>query len=189
MTVRTVPSSRTLVRVLSISCAALLGCAACTSTQTHPSEVTWGDLVEGDRLNAYLKSREADLQRLQAESAGLEAQLSKSSASLASVDRALAEAEKTASSSDAELVALRAEVSRAGEQLQSARTRAADLQAQIVGLRESLKTLNDKAAAQEQIARSEVQLERMQREVATLERAIDRTLLVRAKHALRTEDL
>jgi chromosome segregation ATPase len=189
MIMRTAASARTIVRVLFASCAAVLACAACTSTATHPSEVTWGDLIEGDRLEAYLKSREADLKRLEAESASLTTQLSKSQASLDSVERALAAAEKTAKGSDAELVALRADVSRANEQLASARGRAADLEIRIAGLRAELKTLNHKTAVQERIAKNEVQLERLQGEVAMLERAVERTLVVRARHALQTEAL
>gem|GEM_PF-2132055 len=171
-------------RIVLALCTVALACAACTSTETRPSQVTWGDLVEGNRLDAYLKSREADLKSLESQSAGLSAQLSKNEASLAAVEAALAAAEKTASQSDAELAAIRRNLESAEEELAEVRGRATDVQARIAGLRAGLQHVNDKATAQEQIARSEVQLERLQSEVAALEKQIQGTLLVRARDVL-----
>lgn len=178
-------SSRTLM-ILGL---AALSCAACVSTETDPARVTWGDLSEGKRLEAYLESRRADLTKLETEAQSLSAQLSRKEAALDSVDVALAAAEKDAHNSDAELSVIRQELTRANAQLTATRAKAAELQTRIATLRANLMQLQDKRAAQEQIALSEVQLKRLQGEVEMLERTIERTLLVRARHALQIADL
>ena len=169
--------------------AVMIGCVACVSQETDPTRVTWGDLAEGKRLDSYLESRKADLAKLQTDAQGLSTTLSQRQAKLDAVEAALVDAERNASSSAAELAAIRQELTRSKEQLAAARARATDLQSQITNLRANLLQLQDKRSAQEQIALNEVKLQRLQGEVEVLERAIERTLLVRARHALQMADL
>lgn len=170
--------------------AAIAGCiAGCVSQETDPTRVTWGDLAEGKRLDVYLQSRQADLTTLETQAQGLTTNLSQRQSSLDAVESALTAAEKDANKSDAELAAIRQELSRANEQTAALRSKAAALQEQISNLRANFMQLQDKRAAQERIAVSEVQLQRLQGEIDVLERGIERTVLARARHALQMSDL
>jgi chromosome segregation ATPase len=178
-----------LSRNLFCLAAIVMGGVACVSQETDPTRVTWGDLAEGKRLNSYLESRKADLAKLDAEARGLSSTLQQRQATLDAVEAALVTAERDASASATELTAIRNELARSNQQLAAAKTQAAELQAQVSSLRANLLQLQDKRAAQEQIALNEVKLQRLQGEVEVLERSIERTLLVRARHALQMADL
>lgn len=164
----------------------LSGCA--TTTETHPTRVSAGDLWYGsDRLDAYLESRRKELRNMQMHAASLEAQLGAHKSELVSLDLALSKEQSQTSQVDRERQQLEQQVKQKLAELNDKEQEVQQLNAQMAQLESDLSTAKDKRAIQNQMAGFEVEIEDLESEIALLERSIDRILVVRAKHGLETE--
>lgn len=161
----------------------LSGCA--TTTETDPSKVSWGDLIRGDRLEAHLASRRQELARLEQQSSVLEQRLLQKKRQLKTLDNKVQSARKVSSSAKQELADLNDEISVKQAELESVLSKLQELRSEEKMLRESLAALNnDKREMDEKLIRYDLEIKQLETEVSVLEKAIDRILLVRAKHAL-----
>lgn len=161
----------------------LSGCS--TTTETDPSKVSWGDLIRGDRLDAHLASKRQELSRLEQQSSALEQRLLQKKSQLKTLDNRVQTARKTSSSAEQELADLNDEITVKQAELESVLSKLQELKSEEQNLREGLAALNeDKREMDEKLVRHELEIEQLESEVVVLEKAIDRILLVRAKHAL-----
>lgn len=162
----------------------LTGCAA--TTETDPSKVNWMDLTfKKDRLDAHLDSRRNELARLQSQARELENRLKKKDLELDTVNEKLQSAKAQSATQQRELDALNDDIKEKQNELSSLQAKLVQLQTEHSNLMSNLESLNqNKREVDAKIMRSETEIEQLQDEVAVLERAIDRILLVRAKHAL-----
>ena len=159
--------------------------AGCATTETDPTKVSWGDLIRGDRLAAHLDARRQELKRLEAQSSALELRLLEKQDQLQSLNQKVQTARNLSNTANNELAGLNAEIETNQNELKQTLTKLQSLRAEEQGLRQSLATLNsDKRAMDEKLIRYELEIEQLESEVVVLENAIDRILLVRAKHAL-----
>nr|WP_281722625.1 hypothetical protein [Nitrosomonas nitrosa] len=162
----------------------LSGCAA--TKETNPSKVNWYDLTIGsDRLEEYIKSRKQELARLEQQSSVLEQRLVQKKIQLQELGTRLQSAEQDSSRSTKELTDLNQEIAIKKAELESVLSRLNQMKAEERQLKENLAHLTGKKReVDERLVRYELEIEQLESEVVLLEKAIDRILLVRAKHAL-----
>jgi chromosome segregation ATPase len=162
----------------------ILAAGGCTTQQTDPARVSWGDLIEGRRLDAYLESRRQELRALDQQSAALAARLDQRRGQLASLNRDLSQAQAKSAASRAELQKINGDVTTAQRELERLSADVERLRQESASLKLQATTAQERRAAAEQVARQEAELERLQVDITALEQAIERTLLTRARHAL-----
>lgn len=157
----------------------------CATTETDPSKVSWGDLLRSDRLDAHLDSRRQELTRLEQQSSALERRLLQKQSQLKALDIKVQTARNLSESATGELTELNSEIAVKHDELETTLTKLKELRAEEQKLRQSLAGLNNnKREMDEKLVRYELEIEQLETEVVVLEKAIDRILLVRAKHAL-----
>lgn len=172
-------------RSVAIVAVVMLSLTACTTNETAPSKVSWGDLAEGKRLDAHLESKRRELRALSQEAAGLSERLNRRRGDLASAARALSS--ETAKSAEAkrEERRINADIQRAQQKLEALESRIKQIRRDTEELRSQKSKLEDRRAATRLIARREIEVKNLEKEVVNLERTIERILLVRAKHGLK----
>jgi chromosome segregation ATPase len=162
------------------------GCS--TTTETHPTRVSAGDLWYGsDRLDAYLESRRKELKRMQSQAALLEVQLGARKSEMINLDSILRKEQANATQIDIERQRLESEVSQKLTELKNKEQEVQKLKTQMARLESDLSQAKDKRSVQNQMAGFEVEIEDLENEIAVLERSIDRILVTRAKHGLETQ--
>lgn len=158
---------------------------ACATRQVDPARVSWGDLLRGDRLQQHLQSRRAELHQLDQGAMVLAQLLAERTRALRTLDAELANQQAVSARSQQEVDAVRQSVAESQRQLTLARTRVHQLSMDLQRQRGTLAQTKAQQIEQDaEVARHKAELLELEREVGVLERAIDRTLLVRARVAL-----
>lgn len=172
-------------RIVAIATIALLGLAACTTNETAPSKVSWGDLAEGKRLDAHLEGKRRELRALSQEAEGLSERLNRRRDDLAIAARTLSTESAKSAEAKRDERKINADIQSAQKKLEAleASIRLLRLDIEKLGLQKN--KLENRREATRLIARRQIEVKKLEKEVVNLERAIERILLVRAKHGLK----
>lgn len=161
-----------------------------TTMETHPTRVSVGDLVFGrNRLDEYIESRREKLAVMQKEALDLEKRLQKKEQELAALDHKLRnettvalEVERKQKSIEKEVLDKQFELGKTTQDVVNLRQKLSHQEVLLGNAKEE-----NKRQIREAIAAYEIEIEDLESEVSVLERAVDRILTVRTKHALETE--
>ena len=163
---------------------------ACATTQTHPARVSAWDLTVGKgRLDAYVESRRQELARLQEQALNLEKRLQIKENELAVLDEQLGKetalARKAGNKQNAaeqQVLAQKTELNNIKQEIAVLKQKISEQETLLGNVKEE-----NKRRIRETIMAYEVEIEDLDAEISVLERAIDRIVLLRTKHALETE--
>ena len=174
-------SVKNVLLLIALSAAAL-GCAA---TAKDPYSANTAEILFGDNVQRYLDGRRLTLQNLKNRVAELDDEILSTLGHLHSLERDLEAAEQRTGASDRELAALQAEVRMQKASAEASFERTNELKAK----RDAMEA--DVAAAQQNQAEDETQIESLQQEVTRLEgdvvvlnRAIERNVNLKAEQFL-----
>lgn len=162
----------------------LLAVSGCTTNETNPAKVSWGDLLESRRLEAHLDSRREELRLLNRRTGDLALRLEQDRESLIEVERNLATAEAKRSFTLQESRRLAAEV-------EAAKSERAGLERETKALNARLQTLQTQrdqrvsASDPRKFAQLEVEIDGLVQRNRTLKRWITRLQLKQTKARLR----
>lgn len=160
---------------------------ACTTTETDPSAVSWGDMLFGKRLDNYLATQKKTFFKLQAEANNLEKRLFIQENRLKELEQDIIVFKAQSAELHAENSNLETDVLKQKQRLQVAFNRVKNLRSEEKTLTSELAQLNDKQLVINRMLAQKEQVDILNSEVEILERAIDRVLLIRAQHALSVE--
>ncbi len=166
--------------------AGLAGCA--TTNETDPAKVSWGDIIgmqvsDDSRLNQHLEARQQELENLRQEAHQLDQRLWMKQRELNRLDTQANQQQAKTRAAQQKLDEYNRQIETKKAELTAAIDKAKDLKQKEADLKARLATLNSDREAREELMRYQIEIEKLEDEVVTLENAIDRILLVRAKYA------
>lgn len=174
---------------LSLLTMSLLVFACSPSNETDPSKVSMYDLWFGqDRLESHIDEKRQELLGLEQQSVALEKRLAEKQVELEGLDATLRKEKKNKQRVDRTWSEVSKEVDSKTVELQQVLRETKRLNTDLVMLKATLISASDeKQEIEDQIELYHVEIEDLEAETTVLERAIDRLLAVKAKHALETE--
>ena len=166
---------------------ALFLTSACTTTETNPATVSWGDLIYGERLDSHLQQRLKVLEDLKQKVASLENRLLNSEGELDKLNLKLIGLKNNSIQLNHLRNQLLSDIQNKKKELATMTTRMKELKQKEGDLRESFSRLHDQRTVNEQLASYKIEISQLEGDISNLERSIERTILLRAKHALESQ--
>ena len=181
MTKASAPASMIAMSLLVFACA--------PTAETDPSKVSMYDLwFDQDRLESHLDSKRQELASLEAKSAALEKRLADKQDQLQGLDLALREEKQNKRAVDHAWTEVSQEIESTTAELEQVLRETKTLNTGLVLLESTLTVSSDEQQeVEDRIIGYQVEIDNLEAETVVLERAIDRLLAVKAKHALETE--
>jgi len=168
---------------LTILIAGAISSTGCTTNETDPTRVSTGDILFGKkRLDIHLKNRRKELAVLQQKQTHLQKRLNERRFELNKLNQDLINTQKNSARIDKELLDISTELKNRQKQLETLEQRKRRLDTDIALLKSNLESRQNST---QDLAKLELQAEKLERDIKVIEQAIDRTLKVRARHALR----
>jgi len=166
----------------------LAGLAGCATNETDPTKVSWGDIIgmqvsDDSRLNQHLEKRQQELENLRQKAHQLDQRLWRKQRELNRLDAEASQQQVKTRAAQKKLAEYNRQIETKKAELTAAINKAKDLKQKEADLNARLATFNSDREAREELMRYQIEIEKLENEVVTLENAIDRILLVRAKYA------